>query len=61
MYVKDEDNICLRCENADIYGKCKENGSLEYHTFAVCRYGGKNAGQRRQCKRFIRKKKGASE
>jgi hypothetical protein len=57
-FIKDEDNICLRCATGEIYGSYKPNGAPCMLTWCGCKdvnLGGQNKGMRRQCKAFTPK------
>lgn len=54
-FVKDENNICLRCTNAEIFGKYRPKGAPCELTWCACKdvnLGGPNKGNRRQCRAF---------
>ena len=48
-----KDSICVRCRNLYAFTNnvCITKG--ERHLISSCRWGGKNAGNRKQCKSFV--------
>lgn len=48
-------SVCMKCAALQTYGDalCTPTGGEEAMLISVCIYGGVNAGNRKQCRRFI--------
>lgn len=48
-----KDSICIRCDNLAAYTNARFITGEVAHLCGDCYYGGKNAGNRKTCKKFV--------